>query len=356
MASIRNSARIRSAVLCIVAAASAAFALPGRATAAPADPPTPTIASVTAQLDALGRQTELLAEKYNKAQIDVASARTAAAAAEASATSAEAQYQVARTQLVALAAAAYEGGSFSRTGALLTSNSGEGYLDTLDTLDLMSSHEAGVVRDLTRARIAASAARRHADALVIDTESKRQAVAEQRAKAAAETDRFQTLLRTLTAAQQAAYRAREAATQRQVAATMKPRTGTPGPFVVGHGSRASNPGAQRAVDFALAQVGKPYVFGAAGPDAYDCSGLTMAAWAAGGVSLPHLAASQYGYGTHVSANELQPGDLVFLYQPIGHVSIYVGNGMVVSAPQPGESVKIMPFAYELPDFVGATRP
>ncbi|MDP9117295.1 MAG: NlpC/P60 family protein, partial [Actinomycetota bacterium] len=74
-----------------------------------------------------------------------------------------------------------------------------------------------------------------------------------------------------------------------------------------------------------------------------------------GVSLPHLASSQYGYGTHVSASQLQPGDLIFLYQPIGHVSIYIGNGMVVSAPQPGENVRVVPFAYFAADFVGATR-
>ena len=93
-----------------------------------------------------------------------------------------------------------------------------------------------------------------------------------------------------------------------------------------------------ASQFALAQVGKPYVFGAAGPGAYDCSGLTMAAWRAAGVSLPHSAADQYNYGHHVSRDQLEPGDLIFFYQPIGHVTIYIGNGMMVSAPTEGEPV------------------
>ena len=83
------------------------------------------------------------------------------------------------------------------------------------------------------------------------------------------------------------------------------------------GARLVRAGPQAAVQFALDQVGKPYVCGAAGPDAYDCSGLTMASWQQGGVSLPHSAADQYNYGHHVSFDQLQPGDLMFFYQPIG---------------------------------------
>ena len=96
-----------------------------------------------------------------------------------------------------------------------------------------------------------------------------------------------------------------------------------------------------AVQFALAQVGKPYVFGAGGPGSYDCSGLTSAAYRAAGISLPHSAAGQYGYGTHVSFDQLQPGDLIFLYSPIGHVEIYIGGGLAVSAPTSGENVKVI---------------
>jgi cell wall-associated NlpC family hydrolase len=109
------------------------------------------------------------------------------------------------------------------------------------------------------------------------------------------------------------------------------------------------------VNFALAQVGKPYVFGAAGPSSYDCSGLTMASYAAAGIGLPHSALMQYNYGTHVSYSQLQPGDLVFFYQPIGHVAMYIGHGMLVSAPQPGQNVMIVPLAYFRSDYVGATR-
>ena len=93
--------------------------------------------------------------------------------------------------------------------------------------------------------------------------------------------------------------------------------------------------AVRPWPFAMAQVGKAYVFGAAGPSAFDCSGLTMAAWAQAGVSLPHSSSAQYASGRHISESELQPGDLVFYYSPISHVGIYIGNGQIVNALNPG---------------------
>ena len=113
-------------------------------------------------------------------------------------------------------------------------------------------------------------------------------------------------------------------------------------------SRTSSP-ATIAVTFALAQLGKPYVFGAAGPDAYDCSGLTMAAWAAAGVQLPHYTVTQAEVGTPVGAPSLlQPGDLVFIpgsdgtmHAP-GHVGMYVGSGQIIEAPQTGDVVKLVP--------------
>ena len=97
-----------------------------------------------------------------------------------------------------------------------------------------------------------------------------------------------------------------------------------------------------AVETALAQVGDPYVYGATGPDAFDCSGLTMYAWAAAGVSLPHASSAQPGSGTPVSISELMPGDLVFYYSPISHVAMYIGDGMIVHAANPSVPVEVVP--------------
>jgi cell wall-associated NlpC family hydrolase len=104
----------------------------------------------------------------------------------------------------------------------------------------------------------------------------------------------------------------------------------------------------------MAQVGKAYVFGAAGPSAFDCSGLTMAAWAQAGVSLPHNSGAQYASGQHVSESELRPGDLVFYYSPISHVGMYIGNGQIVNALNPGAGVKVSGL-HDMP-YVGAVRP
>ena len=112
--------------------------------------------------------------------------------------------------------------------------------------------------------------------------------------------------------------------------------------------------AAAAVHYALAQVGKAYVYGAAGPSAFDCSGLTMMAWAQAGVSLPHSSSAQYGMGPHISESQLQPGDLVFYYSPISHVGMYIGNGMIVHAANPGAGVLVSPLHY-MP-YVGAVRP
>ena len=109
-----------------------------------------------------------------------------------------------------------------------------------------------------------------------------------------------------------------------------------------------------AVNWALAQVGKAYVYGAAGPSAFDCSGLTMRAWGAAGVALPHSSSAQYAMGPHVARSDLQPGDLVFFYSPISHVGMYIGNGMIVHASNPSTGVLVAPLA-QMP-YVGATRP
>ncbi|MBG0567669.1 C40 family peptidase [Actinoplanes sp. NEAU-A11] len=95
--------------------------------------------------------------------------------------------------------------------------------------------------------------------------------------------------------------------------------------------------AGKAVTFAFNQIGKPYGYGDAGPNSYDCSGLTSAAWAAAGKSLPHNAAAQYSATARISRADLQPGDLVF-YRSNGHVAIYVGGGKIIDAPSAGRDV------------------
>ena len=112
--------------------------------------------------------------------------------------------------------------------------------------------------------------------------------------------------------------------------------------------------AQIAVDTALAQQGKPYVWGGAGPDSYDCSGLMQYAYRAAGIALPHSSSMQSRMGTPVSKANLQPGDLVFFYSPVSHVGMYIGNGQMVHASTYGQPVKVTNLAY-MPGFNSARR-
>ena len=112
--------------------------------------------------------------------------------------------------------------------------------------------------------------------------------------------------------------------------------------------------AQSALSFALAQLGKPYIWGGTGPTDYDCSGLMMASWGKAGVSLPRTAAAQYAAGTPVSTSDLQPGDLVFFYPGITHVGMYIGDGKFIHASSPRTGIKVSVLAQQ-PSYQGARR-
>jgi cell wall-associated NlpC family hydrolase len=109
----------------------------------------------------------------------------------------------------------------------------------------------------------------------------------------------------------------------------------------------------QALRWALTKTGDPYVWGAAGPSAFDCSGLVMWAYAQVGISLAHFTGDQWNEGEHISRSELEPGDLVFFYPDIGHVGLYVGNGLMVDAPTFGQPVQVQPVFWSA--YVGAVR-
>lgn len=169
------------------------------------------------------------------------------------------------------------------------------------------------------------------------------------------------------AAQRAAERkarreaARRAAQQAQQAQQSTPAApSAPAQPTVPTAPPASASAAARAIAFARSQIGDPYVWGAAGPNAWDCSGLTMGAWRAGGISLPHYSVAQYAESTPISMSSLRPGDLVFWGSSsspssIYHVALYVGNGMIIQAPRTGENVEEVSMYYWItPNF--AARP
>jgi cell wall-associated NlpC family hydrolase len=335
-----SSARRLRPVLAL-AALVAATATIAPAVAAPAPRDEPSISSVQKQLGELTLKNTQLVEKFDQAQVTVQHREKAADAARQVAAKADAAYRAAHAQFTQVIQAQYESGSLGAAAALLDSSSDNNYLERLATLNLISTHLAQVVRDVTTSRTTAQSAASKAAALLATARTQRSELAQQRQTVQTQISKYRHLLAKLNAQQRAAYLA-------EANPSVSPQS-------LQHMTAAGTGAARRAVQFALDQVGKPYVFGAAGPGAYDCSGLTMAAWQRGGVSLPHSAADQYNYGHHVNRDELEPGDLIFFYQPIGHVTIYIGDGLMVSAPTEGEPVSVVPLSSFLSDYVGATR-
>ena len=338
------SSRIRRAVVGVGATVAVSVLVASLAAAADATPAkAPTFGSVSAELALLSRKNEQLTEQFNLATIEVQAKQHAAKQAEASASSAEHEYDLARAEMTATITAQYRGTGLGSTSALLTSRSSASYLEQLSTLQLLSNHRVSITTALKLTKASSDKSRANAEALLSQASSKLASVKTQRAALVVQVAKQKALLNTLTLQQQQAFwtQGTPTLTKAEIAAI----AAMPAPSAQAH----------IAIKFALAQLGKPYVFAAAGPSAFDCSGLTMAAWGAAGIALPHFAATQYTFGTHVTVNQLKPGDLVFFYSPIDHVGMYLGNGLMIHAPTTGEDVRIIPLSQLKNVYVGATR-
>lgn len=251
-----------------------------------------------------------------------------------------------------LAAELYKGGSSASLEAVLAAKD----LDDIETrLEYLRSSQDAQTKVFER--------------LAVDRQALDEKLAQlekDKAEAAAEEDHFATLKSEIEGqiadqrgevehlqAQIAAWERQQAAAAAQAAQTESAPAAAPAPAPVTVNVDPSS-SAGVAVQTALAQVGKPYQWGAAGPSSFDCSGLTMYAWAHAGVSLPHSSAAQYSATARVSTSSLAPGDLLFYYSPIHHVAMYIGGGRMVEAPYTGASVRVVPMRTS--DLVGAGRP
>lgn len=340
MASPHPGRRVRRLIVAAVAIAAAVTVLEASQAGATPHKPQPTIASTLTQLDKLANKTEVLTEKYNAAAIDLQRKQSAAIVAQRTAVATARNYQIARAPLMVIAVAQYQNAPASNVGALLTSEDQQAYLEALATRAEITSRFAKLAADVQAAKTVADQAAKNAHAAWKAARTASKTLAAQGEKVQTLTGKYRALLATLTAPQQQSYASFDTPTRAQIQKAFD----TPAPTGA----------AQKAVNFAIAQIGKPYVWAAAGPDSYDCSGLTMAAWRQGGVILPHLSQAQWLFGRHVSYDQMQPGDLVFMYSDIHHVELYIGNGLAVNAPTEGENVKIVK-VYNDADFHGATR-
>lgn len=297
----------------------------------------PTIQDVQHRVDRLYHAAEQASERYNAIHVQLQAMRGDVTALRADQARQQKQTERARRLVADAIVRQYEGDSLSAVGQAVVSSDPNAFVSQLTTMSAFNSLQAGQYSSyLTQAKALSVRQQATSNQLAKVAQLVRQAAADK-----ASIDKNLAAAKTLLGKMQAAARARLIEASRG--------TTRVNPADVPASGRAAI-----AVHFALAQIGKAYVYGAAGPSAYDCSGLTMRAWGAAGVGLPHSSSAQFGSGTHISASQLQPGDLVFYYHPISHVGMYIGNGMIVNAENPSAGIRITGL-YSMP-YVGAVRP
>lgn len=317
---------------------------------------TPTIQEVQAQVDRLYQQAEVATERYDAAKEKADEQRAKADQLLDQVARKTQGMNDARAILGEYAAAQYRAGGLGQTTTFLLSKDPQQFLDNTHLMDRMGEQQQRALRTYGTEQAQLSVKRSEAIRTLSGLTQSQQRLAAEKKAVQAKLAAAQKLLNGLTAQQKARLaalrRQQEAAATKQSAALVaQARTSASAGVSDASGSvtvsGAYATRAQKAIAFARAQLGKPYVYGATGPNSYDCSGLTQAAWAAAGVSIPRTTYQQIDFGTRVSASQLQPGDLVFFYSGVSHVGMYIGGGQMIHAPHTGTVVKVAPIS-EMP--------
>jgi peptidoglycan DL-endopeptidase CwlO len=319
----------------------------------------PTKADVEAaedKLSALNEQLSLLVEQYDQAKVQLDQTKAQLAETRDVQERAQAQAETAISALANRASSAYMDRG-SQIDVLLGAGSFSDFSDRLEFLNQLQQDDADLAATAESASQRASwaaeelaKAEEQQSALLARLNDKKGAIAEgiedQKALVASLGREYQQAVARQQAAQEAA------AEEAQQASA--PSTGAPAP--TGGGSPVGSGGAQAAISAAYSVIGTQYSWGGASPSGFDCSGLTMWAWAHGGVSLPHGSSAQYATTPRVDRGSLQPGDLVFFYSPISHVGLYIGGGSMIDASHPGASGAVAVRPVNWGSYVGAGRP
>jgi peptidoglycan DL-endopeptidase CwlO len=309
----------------------------------------PSPAELQAQIDRGNAKLELVVEQYNKVNEDLAATQSALAALEAKMQPLKSDLDRATADVDKMAVDAYKSnGGLREMSVLLSASSSGAFVDQYTTLQQVAKNRRQDIARFTAVKRQYDGEKARLDQLLATQNAQKTDLATKRAKIEGDIARLDAMQRKvndqIARAKAAADAAAAAAAKANAAkskahapapprAPAKPPKVTPPPKVSG--------AAGKAVAYAYAQLGKRYVFGTAGPNTFDCSGLTMMAWRAAGVMLPHNAAEQYGRVRHISRSQLAPGDLVF-YNGLGHVGIYIGNNQIIHAPNSRTVVKIAP--------------
>jgi cell wall-associated NlpC family hydrolase len=254
-----------------------------------------------------------------------------------------------KLQVGQVALAQFQNRSLDTAAQLFVTADTEGFLSQISTVQKVSENQNSMLQDYQQAQANLAALEHSAETdLAVLTEKEKQL----RSLTGASDKKLARANRVLT--KLTADQRRKIADANQRAAARANAAGAAASRDAARTSVSASGKGAKALAFAKAQLGEPYVRNGAGPNGWDCSGLTMKAWGSVGVSLPHSAGQQYNRGRPVARSDLQLGDLVFFYSGISHVGIYAGNGQVIHAPHPGASVEYIKISY-MP-YQGARRP
>ncbi len=330
-------ARLRQG-LAVTTAVAAAGVIAGTAAGTAGAQPQPTVSQVQKRLAQLTSQEDQVVQRYDLASQQLASAQQQLATVNRSVSRDRVQFTAMRGQIAQIAAFAYENGTLSSSLGMLTASNPRTVLSQASMLSQLATSRHQQLMVYVSAARQLTSAQQTAQRTEAGVAAMRSQLARQKASLSKVIAQQKALLASLTAQQQATVTVGVGGTTN---ATYTGPTGTQ---------------AQQAVAFAYAQLGKPYVYGATGPGSYDCSGLTQAAWAAAGVSIPRTSYEQWAALPHVPESAMQPGDIM-VFDAEGHVGIYVGNNELIDAPQPGQNVEKVSFSgWYAANFDGAVRP
>jgi cell wall-associated NlpC family hydrolase len=345
--------RSRSLLAGLLLAVFGISVLPGAAAAGPKA----NLNQVQRQVDQLNRQAEQAAERYNTAKVELTDTTRQLRAARNKYTATQRRLDAMKVLVGRIAVASYKSGGLDSSVQLLLSDNPTGFLRQAADLTQVTKHQDHLLADMQSARLRAAVDRKAVAEQQARAQDLQGKIAAEKRTVEGKLATAQVLLGRLQAKQRAQLVSmRQAATNRALGARSDAmrasRSSRNGDFPTYDGPASGR--AAVAVKTAFAQLGDPYVWGAAGPGSFDCSGLTMYSWGSAGVSLPHSSSAQYSVVQHVAISDLQPGDLVFYYSPISHVGIYIGGGRIIDAPYPGLSVHIS--GLNSMPLVGAGRP
>jgi len=336
----------RAAVLVAALAAASGLAVYAGTSAGAA--PAPSIPQVEQQVNSLQGKVDKLTEKYDAAGVQLKAAQAKLATVSKQADQAQRAYSKASATLASVAVSQYENHNMTSIAGLFTSGDPNAVLSRASlvlqvegTDNLEAQHLLTMATELNSMK----AQRQRTEKGIADLTAQYK---QQFNDMSAAYQKQKDLLGNLTAEQQAQVTAATVGGTSTSANVTTTPTAYTGPTTTQ---------ADKAVAFAYAQIGKPYVWGATGPDAYDCSGLMYASWMAAGITLPRTTSDEWAGLPHIPMSDLQPGDLI-LYNGESHVAMYVGGGYIIDAPHTGAVVEKLPesTSWYADSVDGAVRP